>query len=326
MIVSVTLRVGTKILHVKALVDIGANGYAFANPQFARVISDRLEIEPIPLLKPKPLKAFNDQKVADVTHKILPGLEVAGHRESNASLFIADIGRHDVILGLPWMQQHGVVIDPGARQLRFKKGVCDHPGAAKEDVFIDMEPNARPQPLSPIDPPSSPESTVITPPTNILSRLSSRAFANKLPSIEPVTRPVKDKTKPKSQPKKEPKKQAPFPQVGLQDNVPLDISHIGAAPFLSTASKKESQTFSCSIKEIDQLLDWFQQNEDVGLSINEITPEASEEICEEELLRRIPKEYHDRLEAFRKKKITELPPHRDYDHKIDLEEGQKIGN
>ena len=31
-------------------------------------------------------------------------MKVAGHRESNASLFIADISRYDIILGLPWIK------------------------------------------------------------------------------------------------------------------------------------------------------------------------------------------------------------------------------
>ena len=104
LIVSVTLWTGTKTLKAKALVNTGANGYAFVNPRFTSVVCDALKIETIPLLRPKPLKAFNDRQVASVTHKILPGMEVAGHRESNASLFIADIGRHDIILGLPWIK------------------------------------------------------------------------------------------------------------------------------------------------------------------------------------------------------------------------------
>ena len=101
---SVTLWTGTKILKAKALVNIGANGYAFINPRFASVVYDTLKIETIPLLRPKPLKAFNDRQVASVTYKILPRMEVAGYRESNASLFIADISRYDIILGLPWIK------------------------------------------------------------------------------------------------------------------------------------------------------------------------------------------------------------------------------
>ena len=91
-------------MKAKALVNIGANGYTFVNPRFASVVCDALKIETIPLLRPKPLKAFNDRQVASVIYKILPGMEVAGHRESNASLFIADISRYDIILSLPWIK------------------------------------------------------------------------------------------------------------------------------------------------------------------------------------------------------------------------------
>ena len=49
------------ILKVKALVNIGANGYTFVNPRFTSVVCDAFKIETIPLLRLKPLKAFNDR-------------------------------------------------------------------------------------------------------------------------------------------------------------------------------------------------------------------------------------------------------------------------
>jgi hypothetical protein len=36
---------------------------------------------------------------------------------------------------------------------------------------------------------------------------------------------------------------------------------------------------------------------------------------------RLPKEYHEFLEVFSKKEADKLPPHRSYDHKIQLKEG-----
>ena len=68
------------------------------------MVYDALKIETIPLLRLKPLKAFNDRQVASVTYKILPRIEVAGYRESNAFLFIVDISRYDIILSLPWIK------------------------------------------------------------------------------------------------------------------------------------------------------------------------------------------------------------------------------
>ena len=167
-------------------------------------------------------------------------MEVAGHRESNASLFIADIGRYDIILGLPWMKQHGVRLNPGAQQIAFQKGFCDHPGAAIEDFFVDMQPNST-EFVSTANPTSirpSQESTVLektstafkpkkilprtrvaTPSTlsnivakaiaasgKILFSLASRAFVNQLPPIEAVTRPTKTKTTLKPKPKAQAKK------------------------------------------------------------------------------------------------------------------------
>ena len=78
------------------------------------MVCDTLKIETIPLLRLKTLKDYNNRQVASVIYKILPGIEVAGHRESNASLFIADISRYDIILSLPWIKQYRVRLNPGA--------------------------------------------------------------------------------------------------------------------------------------------------------------------------------------------------------------------
>ncbi|CAL8575042.1 hypothetical protein XPA_000987 [Xanthoria parietina] len=165
----------------------------------------------------------------------------------------------------------------------------------------------------------------IAAPGKILSSLASRAFANQLPPIEAVTRPTKTKTTPKPKPKAQAKKAGQLKKLDL-DSSTLSLNQIGAAPFLSIANKKDNKTFACSVKEIDQLLDWHNSNHEVGLTVNAIEPGISENISNEELLRRIPIEHHARLQAFRKRKISELPPHREYDYRIELEDRQKIGN
>ena len=68
------------------------------------MVYDALKIETISLLRLKPLKPFKDRQVASIIYKILPRIEVAGYRESNAFLLIADISRYDIILDLPWIK------------------------------------------------------------------------------------------------------------------------------------------------------------------------------------------------------------------------------
>jgi hypothetical protein len=89
----------------------------------------------------------------------------------------------------------------------------------------------------------------------------------------------------------------------------LDICTIGSVPFGKHLRHKDSELFTTSIYEIDQRLVELRSPQE---------PEIEE--TEEEMLRRtVPVEYHDLLDVFSKKASEELPPHRPYDHKIELE-------
>ena len=106
----------------------------------------------------------------------------------------------------------------------------------------------------------------------------------------------------------------------------LDICMIGAAAFMTDAKKKlEGQVFSASIKEVDELLAWHQRNEGRELSIANLNTEA-DFLSECELKTLVPEEYHDLLDVFKRKKLEQLPPHRSYDHQIELESTASLGN
>ena len=111
-----TLRSVNRTIKVTVLIDTGATGYAFVNFSFARVLCEILQIEPSPLVKPKTVKAFNGKPTEWITHGVYPCLEVAGHCESTAPLMITNLGNHQTILGLPWLEAHGVVADFAAKK------------------------------------------------------------------------------------------------------------------------------------------------------------------------------------------------------------------
>ena len=129
LLVACTLSSGNKKLVVNVLLNTGCTGYALVNRGIARVLYNRLDIEPQPFLKTKTITAFNDQPAEQITYGVYPCLEVAGYRELTSPLLITNLGKHNMILGLPWMEAHGVVLDLHQRRLLFKENVCTHTGA-----------------------------------------------------------------------------------------------------------------------------------------------------------------------------------------------------
>ena len=77
----------------------------------------------------------------------------------------------------------------------------------------------------------------------------------------------------------------------------LNISMIGAAPFHRLSKRQGHQVFAVSLKEIEE-----------ALRDKQVIDPA----------KKLPLEYHDYLDVFLKAAVDKLPPHRDYDHSIQL--------
>jgi len=86
---------------------------------------------------------------------------------------------------------------------------------------------------------------------------------------------------------------------------PINISLIGAAAFAKAAWAEGSQTFSLSLKD----------EEASGHSATMASSSSDTE--------GVPKCYHDFADVFSKSKAKNLAPHRDYDLKIEIEDGAK---
>ena len=87
---------------VKALVDTGATEYAFIDETTAHIICENLGISPIPLLKPKPVKGFDEHLAKrPITHAIYLDLTVQDHSELTALMLITSLRQHSVILEKP---------------------------------------------------------------------------------------------------------------------------------------------------------------------------------------------------------------------------------
>lgn len=93
-------------------------------------------------------------------------------------------------------------------------------------------------------------------------------------------------------------------------NKPIDIKIIGAAPFANLIRDGE-EIYVLNITPASE-------NKSLGATMEE----GGKKKSEEELLKEVvPEEYHDFADVFSEGFAKSLPPHRPYDHKIDLEEG-----
>ena len=99
-------------------------------------------------------------------------------------------------------------------------------------------------------------------------------------------------------------------------STPLNIAPIGADAYYKWASQwakgRGAQCFSLTISQIDEALRAESAHQPVN--INEMSAQTSNDIRE-----KLPVEYHDFLDVFDRTKADVLPPHRPYDHKIQLE-------
>ena len=105
---------------VKALVDTDATEYTFIDEMTVHIICENLEISLIPLLKPKPVKGFDEHLTKrSITHAIYPDLTVQDHSELTAPMLITPLGQHLIVLENPWLNQHRVVLDMKSDSLIF---------------------------------------------------------------------------------------------------------------------------------------------------------------------------------------------------------------
>ena len=306
-------KIGRTGLKLMALIDTDSSVNVLIDTHTAHQICEREGIEPLPLSRPKMTQDWNGNQTETIARAIYARLSINGHYEDLCPLAIASLGRHQVIIGRGWLKRHGALIDTARDELIFRSGHCQHPGATAE-------------------PSPKPKAEVATPlpsPTTILQRKKHHLPADSVTRV--VTKAVTEAIgSPARAPREPPKDTKPTTGTSLLNlstgslNVPPapkkpQIRQIGAAAYRRLARDKNAECFSITLKEVNELL---------GIYNAEVSPgsAAAEPQDEYEYLRRtVPKEYHDLIDVFSKRKADQLPQHRKYDHKIVLEGELKPG-
>ena len=231
---------------------------------------------------------------------------------------VIDIDRYDLIFSRKWFSQFDILLDYKRRSLVWPDSRKDYiarhelellkEALQKEEISSIHQADVD-QRNKKIDEPPSPLLRKILPRPKKLSLTfrsydSERRYRNSVINRE-LTRIDDDEPRPN------------LPRVNkVQKEKPLtvDLAMISAPAFIRNLKDPTHEFFTTSLYEIDRIL------EDRNLE----TP--AEEETEEQMLRRtVPKEYYDLIDVFSKTASDELPLHRTYDYKIQLEGDLLIG-
>lgn len=339
-----------------SLVDCGCTGaYTVINEAIVPKVCAQLQIEPLPLSVPKPLRGY-DGKLSEkpITHCLLPNMSVGGHKEGTCPMLIAPLGNHDVILGKPWMNKHGVLLDMLRDKVLFVPGRCNHDGdkvSPREDLTF-LTPVATPSPASSpviLKRPRPPSPTVEAEEEDPASSSDDRHEADKDSSDSDAFILGSSRGRTIPNPREIKKQKASNPDY-------LDIHEISADAFYMNAKDKRNKLFSLTMNEVHELKTpdkpparplypktgrnapcpcesgskykrccgsniLLNDPASTALGGSDVTPveiNATEILTSEEVKLRLPFEYHDYLDVFDRDKADELPPHRPYDHKLEF--------
>lgn len=128
LVLPVTVRNPKSSVKTSAMIDSGAQGN-FIN----RKLVEARSIPTIRKQNPQQPLAVDGRKLPPVTRKVVTNLEIGPHKE-NIAMDVADIGRHPIILGIPWLDRHNPTIDWKTRQLTFNE--CDHLDPEQEELPV----------------------------------------------------------------------------------------------------------------------------------------------------------------------------------------------
>jgi hypothetical protein len=101
-----------------AMLDSGSSGN-FISP----LLVQRFKLETQPRETPLPVTHVQGGTVGQVTEQVVCDMRIGNHRES-ITLDVVPIGRHTIILGLPWLQAHNPYINWSDNTLSFISTYC----------------------------------------------------------------------------------------------------------------------------------------------------------------------------------------------------------
>ena len=297
-----TLRQGSTSAQATALVDTGATGCGYIN----RDLAHNLNLVLTPLKRPIIPYGFDGKELENgtITHTVRLQLGHANHKEY-IKLYVTTLGKHDLILGQPWIYHHKIAFDWMNKQLHFNSSRCQviclrkHSKDVRSKALSDfLETSRWGSPLN--SRPNSPRNYRKT-----FARAGRARHDDWLPRMKQELRQASTKVEtellatPHSDnltDTDDDDEAAPKPD---SDH---DMYFIGAAPMAKLARRPDHEIYAVTIADIDKALAPKTYTDPVA---------------------KLPAEFHDFLHVFSRKEADKLPEHRSYDHRIELHKGAK---
>ncbi len=291
-----------KIFRSPALIDTEATDMTFIDESLMSELCERFDIQSIPLSKPKSIRSYDEiSGRKPITHALYTSIMIQEHKDEMMPLLITRLGQHKIIIGNLWLKRNQILIDSANNRLisslkirTLKPAV---PKASSQSAF------------------HRPESNEVCEMKrkNLNSIVTSTTILKRLPNQKPVNRFIEPALIAKQSTQVDLGQLRPFQPT--EEKKPVNIVMIKAAAYRTLAKNKKIKIFFLIISEINKAL----SSVEGSAKLNEMTSVMSLK----KLKKKLPIVYHDFLNVFDREKATQLPLHRSYDHKIELEgEGQ----
>ena len=257
------------------MVDTGASAIGFVNSKYVR----RHKIPTLLMTRKVNLKLADDSSEHSLTQMAMIKVRMGCHVEELLCL-VAPLGRFDVILGMPWVEDHGVSIDGEDRSLLFKSEKCQH----------QCLPDKKPHRLNSKTPPEGRRRSK-SPEERLPSRVSTKGDCDAISAEAFLIMAMRDDHEvvvmwPKH-----------FEQLDQPEELDKHLAYSNFTADLSAISADDYDKF-------------FAKHSKAPMTIKELKDQ-------------VPWEFHKYIDCWNPKLANKLPPHRDWDHAIDLLPGSK---
>ncbi|TKA54567.1 hypothetical protein B0A49_13613 [Cryomyces minteri] len=239
----------------------------------------------VPLQQSYVLEVFDGRPASsgNITHTAPLSVAINDHVEHETPFLVTKLSHYPLILGVPWLRRHAVTTIWHKNSMMFNSEFCQRHCLHQAIKSSSIDG------LSDIpDRPPCPE--VVAP-----SELPSPQLQNQAGVTVRTPQSQSEHVQPAPSPRLAPRSR-------LTSKRSLDIHLIGAAPFQSLAKKRDHRVFAISVRDIEKAM----------TAKPEVDPAT-----------KLPEIYHEFLDVFSRKESDKLPGHRDFDHKIPLEEGKE---